>query len=139
MDYEYNDELKKKIKSIISLFNDRMKELSKALIEEKIFSTADSNSMTIGELKKIEITVLNNKCFVSSIDIGKLASLIINSTNNTIEEIRHIFFIIYGSFTNIKDYYSSDKESLIQLSDLIKSHLPSEQAHKKNIVIMVYK
>jgi hypothetical protein len=68
-------------------------------------------------LKKHD-SFVNKRCFAKLIDADRLGELLKQCAPCDIEQIRRIFHSVY-SFSNINDFFSGDKTSLIRIKDVV--------------------
>ncbi|MFH5904763.1 P-loop NTPase fold protein [Clostridium perfringens] len=71
------------------------------------------------------------------INSSDLASKVINSNNNEINEFIYLIKSIYMSFSNIEDYYSDDIESLKVLYENISKNIKQDEYSVKNSNLML--
>lgn len=69
-------------------------------------------------LKKHD-SFVSKRCFAQLIDADRLGGLLKQCAPCDIEKIRHIFHSVY-SFSNINDFFSGDKASLIRIKDVVE-------------------
>ncbi|HAT4351028.1 P-loop NTPase fold protein [Clostridium perfringens] len=120
---------------IYLLAKERYQELISKILKIKFDINKNLHEIT-SEIKKYCIKNSHKPIFIH-INSYDLASRVINSNNNEINEFIYLIKSIYMSFSNIEDYYSDDIESLKVLYESIRRNIKQEEYSVKNSNLML--
>jgi len=84
--------------------------------------TRDSIESFVDFVYRNKESFIGKRCFASKINNNRLIELIAECDAYEIEEIRRVFHTVY-SFSNIKDYFSDDLPSIVELKEKLEKLL----------------
>lgn len=101
------------IETIFSALEQKNSEISKEELNQNLNKP---KALSFEELTNISNESLNNKCFMSRINVDLLIDTLDRASNENVDSIRELFLTVY-KFSNISDFYQGDKESLINFKE----------------------
>lgn len=97
--------------------------------EETLLS---STPITYEEISKISNQAITRKAFLSLFKVSDLINYIKNSDNESVDNLRYVIRNVYH-FSNIKEFYSADAETVKHLIDELKEF--KSDSHTKDKII----